>query len=285
MQNYSHLISLTIPMALYFFYFCPDLQMDVFAKSMINNPYSYSIFFDFIESYLPSGFLNINPDDPIMLRLDEVLKDNDQFITLSDLGKIKFLFASEGIKRMLGIEPGELNPGHFVEVSHPDDLSRLGLLRAQTFVVEKEVFESQKGSALVSFTIRMRNPAGVYQNFLCQAYFFYSPGPHKAVYLLQVISNVNWFKSKKPEYHHYKGKDLSFFKYPDEVLLKIGPIFSLREMEIIKLIESGLSSKQIAEKLFVSVYTVSTHRSNILVKSGKATISDLIYELKEKGLL
>jgi hypothetical protein len=254
-------------------------------RFMKNNPYNYSIYFDFIESYLPSGFLNINPDDPIMQRLERMMEENDQFLTVSDLGQIKFLFASEGIRRMIGVEPGELNPGHFVEVSHPDDLNRLGLLRAQTFIVEKEVLETQKGSALVSFTIRLRNPAGEYHNHLCQAYFFYSPGPHKAVYLLQVISNVGWYKMKKQDYHHYKGKDLSLFRYPDEELLTIGPLFSTRELEIIKLIESGLSSKQIADKIFLSVHTVNTHRSNILEKSGKASIPDVIYELKEQGLL
>lgn len=252
---------------------------------MVKNPYNYSIFFDFIESYLPTGFLNINPDDPIMQQLEQIMEENDQFITVADLGQIKFLHVSEGIRKMIGVEPGELNPGHFVEVTHPDDLNRLGLLRAQTFVVEKEVLETQKGSALVSFTIRLRNTDGVFRNHLCQAYFFYSPGPHKAVYLIQVISNVDWFKWKKNEYHHYKGKDLSLFKYPDEHLLKISPGLSDREFEIIRLIEKGLSSKQIADKLFLSVYTVNTHRSNILEKSGKASVPDLIYELKEQGLM
>ena len=251
----------------------------------MNKPYNYSIFFDFIESYLPSGFLNINAADPIMQQLEQVMEDNDQFLTVSDLGQIKFLFASKRIRQMIGVEPAELNPGHFVEVTHPDDLNRLGLLRAQTFIVEKEVLETQKGSALVSFSMRLRNPAGEYNNHLCQAYFFYSPIPHKAVYLVQVISNVSWYKMKKQEFHHYKGKDLSFFRYPDEELLKIGPVFSTRELEIIKLVESGLSSKQIAEKLFLSVYTVNTHRSNILEKSGKAQVSDLIYELKVQGVL
>ena len=252
---------------------------------MMKKPYSYSLFFDFIESYQPTGFLNINPDDPIMYKLNDLLEENDQFITVADLSQIKFLFVSEGIREIIGVEPSQLNPAHFVEVSHPDDLSRLGLLRAQTFVVEKEVLETQKGSALVSFTIRLRNPAGVYNNHLCQAYFFYSPGPHKAVYLLQVISNVDWFKMKKQCYHHYKGKDLSLFKYPDEDLLKICPGLSERELEIVKLIEKGLSSKQIADKLFLSVFTVNTHRSNILEKSGKASVPDLIYDLKEQGIL
>ncbi|MEI8006255.1 MAG: LuxR C-terminal-related transcriptional regulator [Bacteroidota bacterium] len=234
---------------------------------------------------MPTGFLNIQADDPIMQKLGKLMDENDQFFTVSDLGQIKFLFASERIRQMIGVAPEQLNPGHFVEVTHPDDLSRLGLLRAQTFVVEKEVLQAHKGSALVSFTIRLRNPAGVYYNCLCQAYFFYSPSPHKVVYLIQVISNVDWFKMRKQDYHFYKGKDLSYFKYPDEELLKMGPPFSHRELEIIRLIEAGQSSKQIAEKIFLSVHTVNTHRRNILKKSGKPQISDLIYELKEQGLL
>jgi hypothetical protein len=252
---------------------------------MTQTPYSYKIFFDFIESYLPSGFGGIRADDPIMQKLGKLMEENEQFITVSDLGQIKFLYASEQIRQMIGVEPSELNPGHFVEVTHPDDLGRLGLLRAQTFIVEKEVRETQKGSALVSFTLRIRNPAGVYYNCLCQAYFFYSPIPRPVVYLLQVISNVDWFKMRKQEYHYYKGKELSLFKYPDEELLTIGPLYSTRELEILRHIASGLSSKQIADKLFLSVYTISTHRKNILKKSDKTLIIDLIYDLKEQGLI
>ena len=76
-----------------------------------------------------------------------------------------------------------------------------------------------------------------------------------------------------------------YFRFPDEDLLNISHNLSDRELEIVKLIESGLGSKEIADKLFLSVHTVNTHRSNILEKSGKAHISDLIYELKEKGVL
>jgi DNA-binding CsgD family transcriptional regulator len=252
---------------------------------MNNIPYSYSIFFDFIESYLPSGFTNISADDPIMLQLDQLMEENNQFITVSDLGQIKFLFASEGIRKMIGVEPSELDPSHFIAVTHPDDLSRFGLLRALTFTVEKEVRERQKGSALGSFSIRIRNPSGVYFNCICQAYFFYSEFPRKAVYLLQVISNIDWFKPKKGFFHHYLGKDMSLFRFPDEKLLNIGPEFTSRELEIINHIEAGLSSMQIADKLFVSVHTINTHRRNILQKSGKGHISELIFDLKKQGLL
>ena len=47
-----------------------------------------------------------------------------------------------------------------------------------------------------------------------------------------------------------------------------GNIFSEREFEIIKLVNEGLDSEHIAEKLFLSKHTVNTHRKNILDKSG-----------------
>jgi DNA-binding CsgD family transcriptional regulator len=81
------------------------------------------------------------------------------------------------------------------------------------------------------------------------------------------------------------GNDLSFFRYPDEELLKASVPFSVREFEIIRLIETGLTSEEIANKIFVSVHTVNTHRRNILAKTNKATMSELIYDLIGRGVL
>ena len=65
----------------------------------------------------------------------------------------------------------------------------------------------------------------------------------------------------------------------------MGMLLSKREFEILQQVEQGLSSEQIAEKLFLSVNTVHTHRCNMLKKTGKESISDLIYSFKERGLM
>ena len=75
------------------------------------------------------------------------------------------------------------------------------------------------------------------------------------------------------------------FRFPDQKLPEPEPDLSYREFNILRLIEAGLSSKEIADKLFLSIHTVNTHRSNILEKTDKSQISDVIYEFKEKGLL
>jgi len=249
------------------------------------NPYSYSIFFDFIESYLPSGFLKVKPDDPIMLKLEELTGENYQYFQVFDLGQMKFLYTSKNIFQMIGISAEEINPGHYTQLIHHDDEERLGQARARVYKMERDIFQAQKGSALTSYNLRIRNSDGNYNNLFVQDYMFFSPIPYKAVFLIQVITNIDWFKMKKDRFHHYAGNDLSLFRFPDQKLLETGPDLSYREFEIIRLIEAGLSSKEIADKLFLSIHTVNTHRSNILEKTDKSQISDVIYEFKEKGLL
>ncbi len=51
-----------------------------------------------------------------------------------------------------------------------------------------------------------------------------------------------------------------------------------REIDVLKLLVKGNTSKEIAEKLFISVHTVITHRKNITIKLGiKTTAALAIY--------
>ena len=50
---------------------------------------------------------------------------------------------------------------------------------------------------------------------------------------------------------------------------------SEREKDIVRLVAKGLTNKEIADKLFLSIHTVTTHRKNISAKLGIRTISGL----------
>ena len=56
--------------------------------------------------------------------------------------------------------------------------------------------------------------------------------------------------------------------------------FSNRELEIYQLIKNGLTSKEIAEKLFISIYTVNNHRKNILKKYESKNAHQIINQVK-----
>ena len=53
-----------------------------------------------------------------------------------------------------------------------------------------------------------------------------------------------------------------------------------REKNILRMVALGLSSMEIADKLFLSIHTINTHRKNILRKLGIKTVSGLmVYSL------
>ena len=55
---------------------------------------------------------------------------------------------------------------------------------------------------------------------------------------------------------------------------------SKREQEIVDHLKDGLTTKEIAELLFLSHHTVDTHRRNILKKSQVKNTAQLIYQLR-----
>ena len=67
--------------------------------------------------------------------------------------------------------------------------------------------------------------------------------------------------------------------------LKNQPTLTSREKEILTLISEGFTNPQIAEKLFISLYTVETHRKNLLSKFNTNNTASLIKIAATNGLL
>jgi DNA-binding CsgD family transcriptional regulator len=245
----------------------------------------YSLFFKFIETFSQQGFQGIDPEHPLILELEKMMQKNDQFFYFGDMLQMKVIYTSKRSIDMIGIPPEEVSPYHFMEATHPDDLDRLSLGRAKLLKMAQDLYIAGKGTGLISTNFQVRNAKGGYSCMLMQNYLYFSEIPYKSVFLIKVHTHVDFCKTINKGFHYYLGNDSSLFRYPDEEIRKLSHPFSSREFEIIKLAELGLNTDQIAEKLFLSPYTVNTHRANILKKTGKAHIYELIYDLKFQGLL
>jgi DNA-binding CsgD family transcriptional regulator len=64
-----------------------------------------------------------------------------------------------------------------------------------------------------------------------------------------------------------------------------GKGLSIRETDVLQLIVSGLTNKEIADKLCISLNTVLTHRKNITAKLGIKTIPGLTFYAITNGLI
>ena len=60
---------------------------------------------------------------------------------------------------------------------------------------------------------------------------------------------------------------------------------SAREQEILQLVADGLTTAQIADKLFTSPRTVETHRQNIMEKTGAKNTASLVKTAASQGWL
>ena len=60
---------------------------------------------------------------------------------------------------------------------------------------------------------------------------------------------------------------------------------SQREIQIIRLSAEGLTAAEMAEKLFLSVHTVNTHRQRIYAKMDVKNVSDMLHTASELGII
>lgn len=250
----------------------------------MNQDKDYSLFLEFIRRYRESGFRGIDRSDQMILRLEALTEKNDQFFAVADFIKMEILWSSARSLQIMGVPADHFDPYVPFEATHTDDRDRHAAGRTKLIETVGNLFIAQKGERLLSGDLRIRNGEGVYNNVLFQLYMFYCPLNNTA-FLFELHTVINSFHEYKRGTHYYYGENFSNFRYPDKELLNIGNPFSKREVEIIKLIEKGMTSKEIADNLYLSLYTVNTHRTNILRKSGYSSFSELIHNIKENSLL
>ncbi len=94
--------------------------------------------------------------------------------------------------------------------------------------------------------------------------------------IMQVVAGNNYYSSQLLPYFTQKFINTSNNSENETH-------FTKRELEILKLITKGLSSKEIASKLYISKRTVDGHKANMILKTGSKNVIDLlIYAIKNK---
>lgn len=61
--------------------------------------------------------------------------------------------------------------------------------------------------------------------------------------------------------------------------------FSKRELEVLQLVASGKTSREIASQLFVSLQTVESHRKNMIRKANVRNMSAVIMLAIQNGII
>jgi DNA-binding CsgD family transcriptional regulator len=109
-------------------------------------------------------------------------------------------------------------------------------------------------------------------------------------YTLNYVQNINHLIKKDFPYYWIRfayGQEKQFVQtfHSDTKEYSTHDLLSVREKEVLRLIAEDLDTKEIAQKLFISVNTVGNHRSNMIERLGARDTTALVQLAKMSGMI
>lgn len=184
------------------------------------------------------------------------LQNNKSYVYSGKLAVELNIFQDDKNKEIESIWEEEL----FTKLNAEDVLQK-HLLELQFFQFIKTIpFEEHKDYCVVS---RLRIADNPHQKALLHKMFYFTNANDKNVELALCLYHFDFLNSSL---HHGMIINTANSSVIHQTEDGNSAFLSIREKEILKMIQEGKRSKEIAELLFISINTVNRHRQNILEK-------------------
>jgi len=216
-------------------------------------------------------------------------------IYLVDYTTGQYLLMSKAVRNTMGYDPQDfISEGiaFTIQNYHPDDLR---LFNEEIFPERvrllKNIPPDEHTNYLFSYNYRYRNKKKEYSNFLQRNCFIKSDEKGNPLLSLGMIMNITHFIHESPIIQVVE-KFSDDPQMPAETIHKKafylnneGRLFTKREKEVLLWTADGLTSKEIAGKLFTSESTIINHRKNMLQKADARNISELVSFSIRQGII
>lgn len=190
------------------------------------------------------------------------------------------------IEQMAPIKHHELvghSPDIIFRQTHPDDLVHMFAFSNYWINYYSNLSADKKPHVHATIYIRFKNAAGIYRWVMVQYADTLIDADEKIHYGLTLITDISHIKKDGiammsildthedscQQFFYVNSKSLI---KNDNNLLKI----SKRELEVLRLLATGYSSKQIAAELSIAIKTIDNHRQNLLHKTKSKSTGELI---------
>ena len=184
------------------------------------------------------------------------LQNNKSYVYSGKLADELVIFQDEDVQEIESIWEEEL----FTKLNSEDVLQK-HLVELQFFQLIKTIpFEEHKDYCVVSRLRLADNPS---QKALLHKMFYFTNANNQNVELALCLYHFDFLNSSL---HHGMIINTANSSVIHQTDAGNSAFLSVREKEILKMIQKGKRSKEIAELLFISINTVNRHRQNILEK-------------------
>ncbi|MBP7513405.1 MAG: hypothetical protein KA791_02585 [Flavobacteriales bacterium] len=212
----------------------------------------------------------------------------DQFIYVYNYSEGRMLYA-RGFPEVLGYKNEEVDIELLYRIFHPDDAPIVA--RINTAVIEamtriRRPLDPFELCLTVDYRVRKAN--GQYIKVLRQTAVFDSdPETGEVISTFSLCKDISTIKSSNSIGWQVKGRgaDLLDLNALEDLMPKLQYRPTMREMEVIRKLAEGKSSKRIAHELHLSEHTVAAHRRNLLKRTGLKNTAELVGHVKEAGWL
>lgn len=199
--------------------------------------------------------------------------------------------AHENVLKLHGLETYPQRLEEIIALVHPEDIPFV--IDAEKVSIKKirEIGWEHVLSLKESYCFRMKTGNGDYQLFHHQSLQIRQDEEGRVIQGINIHTNINHITPVNNHIVTVMGiggrSDFHQINLKPEIkqLVSAPKILSKRELEILKLVAQGYSSKEIADMLFLSSYTVRTHRKNILRKTETKNGTELVKKCIEWGYL
>jgi DNA-binding CsgD family transcriptional regulator len=219
-------------------------------------------------------------------RLSEV---ENSSVSVLDLYQKKYIFLRSRYLDPFddpNIDHDPQDPFYYGQFIHPDDQSIVMDSYIKSFEFFLNLPEKERKDYKMILNFRQRDKHGKYLNIILQLVVLELDRKGN-IWLILILDDLLpdkiSFEGVNRRLIHIKTGKICLFK--DELESNKKTILSTREVEVLGLVSKGFASKEIADKLFLSINTVNNHRQNILEKVGAVNTTEAVTYARNLGLL
>jgi DNA-binding CsgD family transcriptional regulator len=215
--------------------------------------------------------------------LDEYLPRMQSYFIVTNTITQTYPFVSKNFDYALGLDREKMatiGAPYWFSHFHPDDLPIwMRVLEELMLFTMTEIPRKERPNLIYTWNMRIKNSKGEYLNAFehqTPTYFDENGKPiigiaHQSIVgggeqrpIIATVKKLN----EKNEY------ETIFYKNYSQRLLTMA--LTNREKDVVRLLALNKTSKEIAEKLFISSHTVNVHRKNILSKLNFENTNELV---------
>jgi DNA-binding CsgD family transcriptional regulator/PAS domain-containing protein len=250
----------------------------------------YSQYLDLIHQLKPvveeSDYAVLDRHIPFLERLDAIDRSS---ISIFDMNRKSHVYASPSYRKRLGIsDEDDLGIEGFDRLMHPDDY--LGSLRNSVYFMRFAL--GLPGDGIRNYKLiqefRIQNGSGgwlrVVEQFTCLE-ADHTGKPWLALSILDVSPDQDVETGFRATMTDTLTGELYGMPGTKKAISDENEPLSGRERQILTLISEGLVSKQVADRLFLSIHTVNTHRRNIINKMNVSNTAEAIRQARDMALI